>query len=121
MTTVLHPKGNRITVLRDPPKTKTEAGLELGNATVNDHEVGTVMEVGPGILLQHASMVNSQVQAILDGKELEAALRPIQVNDRVLYSIYAGMQLTVGGKNICILEHGVDRSEIIGVLEGEGE
>lgn len=117
MTTVLHPKGNRITVLRDPPKQTSDGGIDLGNAEIDDHRVGTVLEVGPGILLRNASYVGAQVQAILSGKELDAALHPILPGNRVLYGKYAGVDATVGGKNICILTD----EEIIGVLEGEGE
>lgn len=121
MATVLHPRGNKITVLMDPPKTKSEGGIDLANAQIDDHETGTVLEVGSGALLARAKYVDYQVQAILSGQELDVALRPIRSGDRVLFSRYAGIRATVGGQNIAILEDGEHHSEIIGVLEGEGE
>lgn len=121
MTTVLHPRGNKITVLMDPPKTKSEGGIEVGNAKLEDHETGTVLEVGPGIVLRNAAQVSSHVLDILKGDEFKHAMRPINPNDRVIFGAYAGMRATIGGKNIAILEDSVHNSEIIGVLEGEGE
>lgn len=124
MTTVLHPRGNKVTVLLDPPKTHSEGGLELVNE-VDDHQIGTVLEVGPGIVLRNARHMSAEgwavVQGILTGQEYRCALRPIQPGDRVIFSKYAGTPATVGGKNIKILEDGEHNSEIIGVLEGEGE
>jgi co-chaperonin GroES (HSP10) len=109
MTTVLHPKGNRITVLMDEPRTKSEGGIEL-TGDIRDHLIGTVLEISPTLLLKW---------------EKEGyANRPIDVGNRVLYGRYAGMDAVVGGKNICILmaeNDGDLKSEIIGVLEGEGE
>jgi chaperonin GroES len=104
MTTVLHPKGNRITVLRDPPREKSEGGIDLANAVVDDHEIGTVIDVGPG--------------NIYPGPEGPVRVPPdYKVDDRVLYSRFSGAEATIGGKNIRILTE----EEIIGVLEGEGE
>lgn len=114
MTTVLHPKGNRITVLKDEPKDKTDSGLHL-TGQITDHLIGTVLEVGSGVVHPHAYFLRS-MKEVMDYLH-DPATKPIKVNDRVLYSRFAGIDATVGGKNICILE---DR-EIIGVLEGEGE
>jgi co-chaperonin GroES (HSP10) len=114
MATVLHPKGNRITVLRDPPKTESEGGIQL-TGTIVDHLIGTVLEVGQGVVHPHAYFLRS-MREVMDYLH-DPATKPVKVNDRVLYSRFAGTDATVGGKNICILE---DR-EIIGVLEGEGE
>lgn len=120
MTTVLHPKGWRVTVLRDRKETKTEGGLEIPeNVTLTDHCVGTVLEVGPEIIEKFCGrhQAADEVMAMLEGR-----LKPdINPGDRVLYSRFAGIDATVGGKSICILNHHPDHDEIIGVLEGEGE
>lgn len=116
MTTVLHPKGNRITVLRDQEKKETEAGVLIpDNVKPTDHCVGTVLEVGPGVIHPNAHLLTGmdEVMDYLHGN----CERPINPGDRVLYSRFAGIDALVGGKNICILME----SEIIGVLEGEGE
>lgn len=115
MTTVLHPKGNRITVLRDKPREKSEGGIDLANAVVDDHETGTILEVGPFVR-------RIPEQDIVDPSGEMGVNRLYNVPEfsggqRVLYSRFAGIQATVGGKNICILTD----EEIIGVLEGEGE
>jgi co-chaperonin GroES (HSP10) len=120
MSTVLHPKGNRITVLRDKPKDKSEGGLLL-TAQIEDHEIGTVMELGPGVLRWQAETANDQVAAILNGQDIPAALQPIKPGDRVVYSRFAGVPMRVGGQEISVLMHHPDHDEIIGVLEGEGE
>lgn len=114
MTTVLRPRWNKVTVLRDPPKTESDGGIALTGQIV-DHLIGTVLQVGDGVVHPYAYFLRSmqEVMAYLH----DPATKPIKVNDRVLYSRFAGIDATVGGKNICILE---DR-EIIGVLEGEGE
>ncbi len=114
MATVLHPKGNRITVLRDPPKTESDGGIHL-TTQITDHLIGTVLEAGPGVVHPNARFLvgMQEVMAYLHG-EVRAEYSP---GDRVLYSRFAGIDATIGGKAICILE---DR-EIIGVLEGEGE
>lgn len=113
MATVLHPKGNRITVLRDPPKTESDGGIALTGQIV-DHLVGTVLEVGDGVVHPNAHLLIG-MQEVMDylHNYRDNPIRPIKPNDRVLYSRFAGIDATVGGKNICILE---DR-EIIGVLE----
>lgn len=115
MTTVLHPKGNRITVLRDPPKTKTEAGLELGNAVVDDHEIGTILEVGPFVRRI------PEVTVIDPSGEMPSNtfynVPEFSAGQRAIYSRFCGSDATIGGKNIRILTD----EEIIGVLEGEGE
>jgi co-chaperonin GroES (HSP10) len=116
MSTVLHPKGNRITVLRDPPKDKSEGGIAL-TGDITDHLIGTILEMGPEVLLKQAEMAKVEVMAIVNGTEVLATLRPMVPGQRVLYSRFAGTDATVGGQNICILED----KEIIGVLEGEGE
>lgn len=112
--TVLHPKGNRITVLRDAPKEKSEGGVIL-TAEITDHEIGTVLEVGQGVVHPNAHLLRG-MQEVMDYLH-DAGSRPIQPGNRVLYSRFAGIAMTVGGQNICVLED----KEIIGVLEGEGE
>jgi co-chaperonin GroES (HSP10) len=102
MTTVLHPKGNRITVLRDEPRTKSEGGIEL-TGEITDHVIGTVLEISTGLMLKWSEQGYSN--------------RPIDISNRVLYSRFAGIDATVGGKAISILTE----EEVIGVLEGKGE
>lgn len=114
MTTVLHPKGNRITVLRDKPKDKSEGGIQL-TGEITDHVIGTVLEVGPAVIHPNAHLLRgmAEVMDYLHGNR-QGTINP---GDRVLYSRFAGIDATIGGQNICILQD----NEIIGVLEGEGE
>lgn len=114
MATVLHPKGNRITVLRDAEKNKTAGGIEIpDNVKATDHCVGTVLEVGPGVAESPGPTFAST-----SGESWVAVKEPqFKTGDRVLYSRYAGIDMMVGGQAICVLQD----NEIIGVLEGEGE
>lgn len=122
MATVLHPKGNRITVLRDKKETKTEGGIEIpDNVTPTDHCIGTILEMGESVWARQFDLTKIELGALLNGTDVPPSMRPMKPGDRVLYSRFAGIDAVVGGQNVCILSNDPEHDEIIGVLEGEGE
>jgi chaperonin GroES len=96
MATKLRPIFDRVTVHLDAPKDQSEGGILLAK-DIEDHQTGTVLDVGPG-------------KRNTDGTFSPSGLKP---GDRVVFSKYCGAEMTIGGKNIKLLFE----EEIYGPME----
>lgn len=92
----IKPLGDRVVIKRMEAEEKTKSGIVLtGNAKERPQEA-IVVAVGPG--------------AISDGKRIEME---VKVNDKVLYSKYAGTEVKVDGEEFIILK----QDDILAIVE----
>ena len=83
----LQPLGDRVVVERDASETKTAGGIVLPDTAKNKPARGTVVSVGDGRLND-------------EGKRTPLQVKP---GDRVLFTSYAGNEITVEGEELLIM------------------
>ena len=90
----IKPLGDRVVIKRMEAEEKTKSGIVLTGTAKERPQEAIVIAVGPG--------------AISDGKRIE-----MKVNDKVLYSKYAGTEVKVDGEEFIILK----QDDILAIVE----
>jgi chaperonin GroES len=92
----LKPLGDRVVVKRLEAEQKTKGGIVLPDSAKEKPKEGEVVAVGPG--------------RALDSGELQAL--QLTVGDRVIFSSYAGTEVSVGGTDYLIMSE----SDVLAVV-----
>ena len=92
----IKPLGDRVVIKRMEAEEKTKSGIDLTGSAKERPQEAIVIAVGPG--------------AISDGKRIEME---VKVNDKVLYSKYAGTEVKVDGEEFIILK----QDDILAIVE----
>ncbi|AIY84647.1 co-chaperone GroES [Clostridium baratii] len=92
----IKPLGDRVVIKRMEAEEKTKSGIVLTGTAKERPQEAIVIAVGPG--------------AISDGKRIEME---VKVNDKVLYSKYAGTEVKVDGEEFIILK----QDDILAIVE----
>ncbi len=92
----LRPLDDRIVIKQSQAEEKTSGGIILPDTAKEKPQMGTVIAVGPGALLD-------------DGKRGKMSVKK---NDKVLYAKYAGTEIKLDGKKVLILKE----SDILAVI-----
>ena len=95
----LRPLDDRVAVRRDDAQDKTDGGILLPDNAREKVNRGTVMAIGKGRLIDDGTRATPQVEP----------------GDRVLFSQYAGEELTIDDESWLLIRE----SEILGVVEYE--
>ena len=93
----LKPLGDRVVVKRLEAEQKTKGGIVLPDTAKEKPKEGEVVAVGPG--------------KVLDSGETQAL--QVKAGDRVIFSSYAGTEVTVGGEELLIMSE----SDVLAVVE----
>jgi chaperonin GroES len=93
----LNPLDDRIVVKQSEAEEKTRGGIILPDTAKEKPQIGTVIAIGPGKLLD-------------DGKRSPMA---VKVNDEVFYAKYLGNDVEIDGENFVILRE----SDVLGIVE----
>lgn len=92
----IKPLGDRVVIKRMEAEEKTKSGIVLTGTAKERPQEAIVIAVGPG--------------SISDGKRIEME---VKVNDKVLYSKYAGTEVKVDGEEFIILK----QDDILAIVE----
>ncbi len=93
----LNPLDDRIVVKQSEAEEKTSGGIILPDTAKEKPQIGTVIAVGPGKLLDN-------------GKRSQMS---VKVKDEVFYAKYIGNEVDVDGENFVILRE----SDVLGIVE----
>ena len=93
----LNPLDDRIVVKQSEAEEKTSGGIILPDTAKEKPQIGTVVAVGPGKLLD-------------DGKRSQMS---VKINDEVFYSKYMGNDVEIDGEKLVILRE----SDVLGIVE----
>jgi len=93
----LKPLDDRIVIKQSEAEEKTAGGIILPDAAQEKPQIGKVVALGPGKLLD-------------DGKR---GAMSVKKNDEVLYGKYSGTEVEVDGKKLVILRE----SDVLGIIE----
>lgn len=95
-TATVNPLGNRIFLKISTPEERTEGGILLPDTAQKKPQMGEVMAVGPG------------------QRNKEGLYQPIdvKVGDQVLYSKYAGTDITLGNEDYVL----VSEKDLLAIL-----
>lgn len=93
----LNPLDDRIVVKQSEAEEKTSGGIILPDAAKEKPQIGTVIAVGPGKLLD-------------DGKRSRMS---VKVKDEVFYAKYLGNDVEIDGEKLVILRE----SDVLGIVE----
>ncbi len=92
----LKPLADRVVIKQVEAEEKTKGGIILTSQAKEKPQEAVVIAVGPG--------------AIADGKTVPMQ---VKVNDRVIYSKYAGTEVKVDGEELIV----VKESDILAIVE----
>lgn len=92
----IKPLGDRVVIKRLEAEEKTKSGIVLTGTAKERPQEAEVVAVGPG--------------AIVDGKRVEM---DVKVNDKVLFSKYAGTEVKLDGEEYIILK----QDDILAIVE----
>ena len=87
MATKVRPLGDKILVKRVEAESKTKGGIVLPDAAKEKPAEGKVLAVGEGKLLESGKRATFQVKK----------------GDRILFSSYAGSEITVDGDELLVM------------------
>jgi len=93
----LNPLDDRIVVKQSEAEEKTSGGIILPDTAKEKPQIGTVIAVGPGKLLDN-------------GKRSQMS---VKVKDEVFYAKYIGNEVEVDGEKFVILRE----SDVLGIVE----
>ena len=93
----LVPLGDNIVVKRVEPEQTTAGGIVLPDSAQDKPSEGRVLSVGDGLLLKDGTRAKSQVR---DG-------------DRIIFSSYAGNEVSIDGEELLIMGEG----DILAILK----
>ena len=92
------PLGNKVVIVRDEAETQTESGIILPETAKDQPKTGVIESVGPG-------SVNTET-----GERIPMT---VNVGDRVIFSSYAGTEITVGTDELLVLSE----TDILAVID----
>ena len=92
----LIPLGDRVVIKQLKAEETTKAGIVLPGAAKEKPQEALVVAVGPG--------------GIVEGKEVEMQ---VKVNDKVIYSKFAGTEVKIEGEEVMILR----QNDILAIIE----
>ena len=93
----LHPRGDRVVVVREESEEKTAGGIVLPDSAKDKPSRGTIISVGDGRLLADGSRSKLQVK----------------VGDKVLFTSYAPETITLGDQELLLMRE----EDILAVIE----
>ncbi len=93
----LRPLEDRVVLKQLEAEEKTSGGIYLPEAAKEKPQIGTVVAVGPGKLLD-------------DGKTSKMSLKK---KDKVIYARYIGSEVEIDGEKLVVLRE----SDILGIIE----
>ena len=93
----LRPLEDRVVLKQLEAEEKTSGGIYLPEAAKEKPQIGTVVAVGPGKLLD-------------DGKTSKMSLKK---KDKVIYARYIGSEVEINGEKLVVLREG----DILGIIE----
>ena len=93
----LNPLDDRIVIKQSEAEEKTSGGIILPDTAKEKPQIGTVVAVGPGKLLD-------------DGKRSKMS---VKIKDEVFYAKYLGNDVEIDGKKYVILRE----SDVLGIVE----
>ncbi len=93
----LRPLDDRIVIKQSQAEEKTSGGIILPDTAKEKPQMGTVIAVGPGALLD-------------DGKRGKMSVKK---NDKVLYAKYMGSDVEIDNEKYVILKE----SDVLGIIE----
>jgi len=93
----LRPLDDRIVIKQSQAEEKTSGGIILPDTAKEKPQMGTVIAVGPGTLLD-------------DGKRGKMSVKK---NDKVLYAKYMGSDVEIDNEKYVILKE----SDVLGIIE----
>lgn len=91
----MKPLFDRVIILPDKKEEQTTSGIFLTNVSEEKSQIGTVVSVGDG--------------GLIDGKEV---VMQVKVGDRVLYSKFAGTEIKTEGKEYLVIK----QTDILAIL-----
>ena len=93
---IVKPLGDRVVIKNVEMEETTKSGIVLTGAAKEKPQMAEVLAVGPG--------------GMVDGKEVTMH---VKVGDKVIYSMYAGTEVKLDGKEMII----VRQSDILATVE----
>lgn len=93
----LRPLDDRIVIKQSEAEEKTSGGIILPDAAREKPQIGSVVAVGPGKILD-------------DGKR---AAMSVKIKDEVIYAKYIGSDVEIDGEKYVILRE----SDVLGIVE----
>lgn len=93
----LRPLDNRVVIKQSDAQEKTTGGIFLPDTAKEKPQIGKIIAVGPGKLLD-------------DGKTGQMTVKK---NDQVIYGKYSGNEVEIDGDKLVILRE----SDILGIVE----
>ncbi|MBN1973518.1 MAG: co-chaperone GroES [Sedimentisphaerales bacterium] len=93
----LNPLDDRIVIKQSEAEAKTSGGIILPDTAKEKPQIGTVVAVGPGKLLD-------------DGKRSKMS---VKIKDEVFYAKYLGNDVEIDGEKYVILRE----SDVLGIVE----
>jgi chaperonin GroES len=93
----LKPLDDRIVIKQSDAEEKTAGGIILPDAAKEKPQIGKIVEIGPGKILD-------------DGKR---ATMSVKKNDEVIYAKYIGNDVEIDGEKYIILRE----SDVLGIVE----
>jgi chaperonin GroES len=93
----LRPLGDRIVIEQSEAEEKTAGGIILPDTAKEKPQIGKILAVGPGKLLD-------------DGKRAKMSVKK---NDEVIYARYIGSEIEIDGEKFVVLHE----SDILGIIE----
>jgi chaperonin GroES len=93
----LRPLDDRIVIEQSEAEEKTTGGIILPDTAKEKPQIGKVVAVGPGKLLD-------------DGKRNKMSVKK---NDEVIYAKYIGSEVEIDGEKIVVLHE----SDVLGIIE----
>lgn len=88
MAKTLKPLGDRVVVKQEPSEEKTSSGIVLPDTAKEKPQVGTVIAVGTGRVLDNGQKVPVEVK----------------IGDKVIYAKYGGTEVKVENEEFIILQ-----------------
>ena len=96
----LRPLGDRVVIKPMVAETVTESGFAIPEMAQEKPQMGTVVSVSPG--------------SVVDWDQEGNEFTQLSIGDTVLYGKYSGIELTLDGQDILVLHI----KDVIGVVEG---
>ena len=93
----LRPLDDRVVIKQSDPENKTPGGIIIPDTAKEKPQIGKVIAIGPGKLLD-------------DGKRGQMSVKK---NDEVIYAKYMGNDVEIDGETYVILKE----SDILGIIE----
>ncbi len=88
MAKTIKPLGDRVVVKQEPSEEKTQSGILLPDTAKEKPQVGTVIAVGTGRVLDNGQRLPLEVK----------------VGDKVIYAKYGGTEVKIDSEELIILQ-----------------